>query len=119
MTVPQQWRLKLIAKQLLEGAVIAYPTEGVWGLGCMPDLEAPVERILNLKRRSWKQGLILVASTIQQILPYCGDLAPRELQILQAEWPGPVTYLLPRSASVSDLIAGNSDKVAVRVSART
>jgi L-threonylcarbamoyladenylate synthase len=113
---PQKWRVNLFARQLFEGAVIAYPTEGVWGLGCLPGLEEPVTRILRLKRRSWKKGLILVASRIEQILPYSDELTAQELAVLKIEWPGSVTYLLPRSKNVPDLIAGDSDRVAVRVS---
>ncbi|MDP7576552.1 MAG: Sua5/YciO/YrdC/YwlC family protein, partial [Pseudomonadales bacterium] len=92
---PQKWRVNLFARQLFEGAVIAYPTEGVWGLGCLPGLEEPVTRILRLKRRSWKKGLILVASRIEQILPYSDELTAEELAVLKIEWPGSVTYLLP------------------------
>ncbi|HIG42116.1 MAG: L-threonylcarbamoyladenylate synthase [bacterium] len=113
---PFKWRVKLAARYLFEEAVIAYPTEGVWGLGCLAASEAAVQRILILKRRSWKQGLILVASEIAQILPYSQRLSEDQLKMLKAAWPGPVTYLLPRSSDTPDYIAGQHDTVAVRVS---
>ncbi len=116
MTQPQKWRIKLVAKQLFEGAVIAYPTEGVWGLGCLASIEEPIQRILSLKKRSWKKGLILVASEISQVLPYSDCLSETELRILDAAWPGPVTYLLPKSSDAPDYITGNNNTVAVRVS---
>ncbi|MGK0339279.1 MAG: L-threonylcarbamoyladenylate synthase, partial [Candidatus Azotimanducaceae bacterium] len=66
----QRWRYRLIAKKLRQGAVIAYPTEGVWGLGCVPENQEAVARLLKFKSRPWQKGLILAAANIDQILPY-------------------------------------------------
>ena len=48
------------------GGVIAYPTEGVWGLGCLAGAEAAVMRILELKSRTVDKGLILLGTTAAQ-----------------------------------------------------
>ena len=45
---------------LREGDVIAYPTEAVWGLGCDPNNQAAVMKLLEIKQRSVAKGLILV-----------------------------------------------------------
>lgn len=111
------WRFKMVATRLREGQVIAYPTEGVWGLGCVPENLQAVNRILALKHRAWQQGLILVASSIAQCEAYLGEITPAQRAQLDATWPGPVTFLVPRGAAVPDWIAGDSDKVALRVSA--
>ncbi len=112
----QDWRFRLVTTKLQQGAVIAYPTEGVWGLGCIPACAEAVERILRLKNRSWKKGLILVGSDIEQILPYVDKLTDAEMKILKSSWPGPVTFLIRRSDLASELVRGTSDKVAIRVS---
>ena len=52
------------------GEVIAYPSEGVWGLGCDPRNKKAVLKLLNLKKRPMDKGLILVASNISQMEPY-------------------------------------------------
>ena len=52
------------------GGVIAYPTEGVWGLGCDPNLEAAVNKLLALKHRAVKKGLILIGSGANQFAPF-------------------------------------------------
>ena len=52
------------------GKVIAYPSEGVWGLGCDPRNKEAVLKLLNLKKRPMDKGLILVASNISQMEPY-------------------------------------------------
>lgn len=113
----QQWRFRLLAKALQDGAVIAYPTEAVWGLGCLPAHEAAVNRLLALKKRPWQKGLILIASRIEQIMPYIKPLEPGALEELQLNWPGPITYLLPASEKTPYWIRGKHEKVAIRVTA--
>lgn len=112
-----QWRFELIARRLWQGAVIAYPTEGVWGLGCLPENEAGVSGILSLKRRSWQKGLILVAADIEQFEPYLDGLLPEQWGELDATWPGPVTFLVPDNGFAPPWIKGTHDRVALRVSA--
>lgn len=104
---------------LHQGRVIAYPTEAVYGLGCDPDNEAAVESILQLKRRPRDKGLILVAAHYAQLTPYIDDsqLSDERLQQIHHSWPGPVTWVMPRSLQCPDWISGNFDSVAVRVSA--
>ena len=48
-----------IVNNLISGELIAYPTEGVWGLGCDPNNLDAVQRLLTLKERSPEKGLIL------------------------------------------------------------
>jgi len=112
-----QWQVQLAVKHLLRGDIIAYPTEGVWGLGCIPDFDSSIVRILDLKKRSWRRGLILVGSSIEQLLPYAASLDSSELESLKSSWRGPVTYLVPCAPGVSELIRGDSDMIALRVSA--
>ena len=54
--------------------VIAYPTEGVWGLGCDPFSYSAVEKLLNIKKRSIAQGLLLVATNIGKFDPFLDGL---------------------------------------------
>ena len=103
------------ARVLHGGGIVAYPTEGVYGLGCLPtDLDA-LERLLRLKRRSWRKGLPLIAATLEQLTPFVmlGEVARRE-EIL-ASWPGPVTWVLPARAETSELLTGGRDTLAVRI----
>ena len=99
------------------GGVIAYPTEGVWGLGCDPDDGDAVERLLRIKRRPRSRGLILVASRIEQFDPYLEGLHWSVRSRLVDSWPGPVTWLVPDNGRAADWIVGDSDSVALRVSA--
>lgn len=105
-------------KALEGGGVIAYPTEGVWGLGCDPFDEAAVLRILQLKQRPVEKGLIIVAADLAQIAALLEPLEAGQRGMVLASWPGPTTWLLPDPAQlVPDWIKGKFATVAVRVSA--
>lgn len=116
MKKPQAWRVKLVTQRLREGAVIAYPTEGVWGLGCLADDAQAVARILALKGRSWEQGLILAAGNMEAIEPYLDAVTEAERRELAQVWPGPVTMLVPDCGRAPEWIRGRHDTVALRVS---
>jgi L-threonylcarbamoyladenylate synthase len=102
-----------------DGQVFAYPTEAVYGLGCDPQNENAVHKILNLKSRAVEKGMILIASDFIHIQEYVlfDELPLTTQQTILASWPGPVTWLLPKSSYTPKWISGDSDMVAVRLSA--
>jgi L-threonylcarbamoyladenylate synthase len=111
------FHLNLAVKTLNQGGIIAYPTEAVFGLGCLPEDVYSVARILVLKGRSVRKGLILIAAKPEQFDSYV-DYPDDELrQKVSASWPGPVTWVLPATANTPGWISGYKDTVAVRVSA--
>ncbi len=99
------------------GGIIAYPTEGVWGLGCDPNNERAVMRILQLKGREVEKGLILVASSLDQIGPLIEQLPTAARTRLEQSCPGPDTWLIPDPNQVIPVwIKGSFTSVAIRVS---
>jgi L-threonylcarbamoyladenylate synthase len=107
------------AEWMRRGGVIAYPTEGVWGLGCDPQNEAAVLRLLALKQRDVAKGLILIAADEAQLAPYIvlSDLTEAQRHAIHASWPGPHTWVVPASAAAPRWITGAHDGIAVRVTA--
>lgn len=107
-----------LVSRFYAGQIFAYPTEAVFGLGCDPDNETAVMTLLALKQRPLSKGLILVAKTYSQLLPYVNDAAipmDKRTEILSS-WPGAITWLLPKSKSAPHWITGDSPFIAVRVS---
>lgn len=105
------------ARQLHAGGVIAYPTEAVYGLGCDPANEQAVRHLLALKQRSPDAGLILIADRFEYFRPFIGEVDEAMVQPAMESWPGPVTWLFPRAASVPDWLAGKHPAIALRLSA--
>lgn len=110
-------RLPVAVHALRHGGVIAYPTEAVWGVGCDPHDEAAVRRLLALKRRDWRKGVILIAADIAQLEPYLRGLPAEKLATMRATWPGPHTWLVPDNGAAPHWITGGRPTLAVRVSA--
>ncbi len=106
-----------VAYLFTKGEVFAYPTEAVYGLGCDPQNRFAVERILHMKDRPVEKGMILIASSFEQLSPYVEliSLAEQRVTEIMQSWPGPVTWLLPKSEFTPDWISGESELVAVRV----
>jgi L-threonylcarbamoyladenylate synthase len=110
------WQSRIACHVLRNGGVIAYPTEAVWGLGCLPQCKEAVQRILDLKNRSVDKGLILVAASTAQLSPYLEGLTKAELRRLDESWPGPVTWLVPDNGAAPSWVKGSHQTVALRVS---
>ena len=111
------WQLRAAVDALDAGAVIAYPTEAVWGFGCEPMNQAAVERLLAIKRRDWRKGLILIGSDFDQLAPYVVVPSRMAWRRARQSWPGPATWVFPASEETPMWISGDRDTIAVRVTA--
>lgn len=98
------------------GGTLVYPTEGVFGIGCDYRNQAAVMNVLHLKQRSASQGLVLIASHVQQILPLIRPEDRSHLARALKSWPGHATWVFPCTDLVPNWITGNFDTVAIRVS---
>lgn len=102
------------------GGIIAYPTEAVFGLGCDPDNEESLKRLLALKKRSVDKGLILLAGDYSQLLPYIDEsLISKDKKLaMLSNWPDGITQLVPKNKNLSMLLSGKFDTIAVRVTSQ-
>lgn len=113
----QRQQLKQAAQIIQHGGIVAYPTEAVYGLGCDPKNSAAVTKLLQLKRRPAAKGLILIASSIEQLMPYVdfAQLPAHTLEAIKASWPGPNTWLIPAKPQTPACLRGKHSTLAVRV----
>ncbi|MEI6893263.1 MAG: Sua5/YciO/YrdC/YwlC family protein [Colwellia sp.] len=102
------------------GSIIAYPTEAVFGLGCDPDNEEALKRLLALKKRPIEKGLILLAGNYDQLLPYIdtSKISQAQLNLVLSRWPDGITQLLPKKNTLSPLLSGCFDTIAVRITSQ-
>lgn len=119
ITMSQRLDIPQAVAVLRRGGVIAYPTEGVWGLGCDPFDATAVRRLLAIKQREEWKGLIVIAASLSQIAGLIDlDALPAErLRAVRATWPGPNTWLLPCPPQVPVWLRGMHSTLALRVSA--
>lgn len=117
MSIPSHHRLRVASRVIGKGGVIAYPTEAVYGLGCDPWNRDAVGRLLAIKRRPVSKGLIVIAASLDQLLPFVEPLSAERMERIAASWPGPNTWLLPARRATPDWLTGRFDTLAVRVTA--
>lgn len=105
------------AEVFTQGGIIAYPTEAVFGLGCDPDNDEAVKKLLLLKKRSVDKGLILLAANYSQLLPYLDDgaISQDKRSNVLSRWPGAITQVLPANNNISPLLCGAFNSIAVRI----
>ena len=100
-----------------QGGVIIYPTEAVFGLGCDPDNQKAIEKLLKIKNRPKSKGLILLAGHFDQLLPYLdvSHLTDKQLGLIHSRWPNGITQVLPAKNGISPYLTGDFSTIAVRV----
>ena len=100
------------ANVLLGGGVIAYPTEGVYGLGCMPDDPGAILRVLSIKHRDPDKGLILIASNKMQ---FDGWVSLEGAAIPDPDASHPITWIATARPGVLPLVTGHRESLAIRI----
>ena len=106
----------IIADILNQGGLIAYPTEAVWGLGCDPENEAAVSKLLRLKSRPMSKGMILVAGNQAHLSPWLSQLTPSLQAKLIARYPNPTSWIVPDQGISPSWVRGDHLSVALRLS---
>jgi L-threonylcarbamoyladenylate synthase len=106
-----------IAAHLRHGGLIAYPTESCYGLGCDPENRIAVQRLLKLKQRPQRKGLILIAADYRQVARYLQPITPAQQQQLKADGSKAITYLMPALQSAPRWLRGSHDTLAIRLPA--
>ena len=112
---PTQVEIKKAAKALMDGHLVAFPTETVYGLGADATNEKAVSRVYSVKGRPNDHPLIVHISSINQLDQWVVDIPEYAIKLAEEFWPGPMTLILKRSEIAKDFITGGQENVGVRV----
>jgi L-threonylcarbamoyladenylate synthase len=107
------------AASLIEGNLVAFPTETVYGLGADATNKDAVARIYEVKGRPLGHPLIVHISAIEHLDKWARDIPEYAVKLARNFWPGPMTLILPRTDLAKDFITGGQDNVGVRVPSHT
>jgi L-threonylcarbamoyladenylate synthase len=103
------------AAALHQGALVAFPTETVYGLGADATNEKAISRIYKVKSRPANHPLIVHVGNMQAISDWADDIPDYAIALARQFWPGPMTLIFKRSALAKDFITGGQDTVGLRV----
>ncbi len=104
---------------LLQGGLVAFPTETVYGLGADAAQPEAVARIFDVKGRPRGHPLIVHIADVAAARAWARDVPSHALVLMERFWPGPLTLILPRSARASDTVTGGQDSVGLRAPANS
>jgi L-threonylcarbamoyladenylate synthase len=103
---------------LINGHLVAFPTETVYGLGADAANEKAVSRIYSVKGRPVGHPLIVHISSINKLDNWATDIPDYAIKLAREFWPGPMTLILPRTDLAKDFITGGQNNVGLRVPAQ-
>ena len=107
--------LNQAAKRLQIGALVAFPTETVYGLGVDAENESAVARMYEVKGRPANHPVIVHISD-QNLVSYWAEEIPEyAIALMRKFWPGPMTLILKRSKNAKDFITGGQEFVGLRI----
>ena len=114
---PDADAIERVARLIRRGAVIAIPTDTLYGLAADPGNPAAVERIFAIKGRQAGQALPLVAADRDQVVGYVGALGPLADRLAVRFWPGPLTLVVAAPPHLAPGVTGGTATVGIRVPA--
>jgi tRNA threonylcarbamoyl adenosine modification protein (Sua5/YciO/YrdC/YwlC family) len=97
---PQLRHLERIAEVLQKDGVIAYPTDTLFGLGCLVSRKKAVDRIQAMKGRDPKKPMSILCANMEMLCRYTRHLDTPTFRILKQMFPGSYTAVLPASREV-------------------
>ena len=100
---PQQRIIEEIKDALTKGAIMLYPTDTVYAIGCDLNVKSAVEKVRELKRLSNDKPLTFLCSSLSNIAEYA-LVTDEAYRIMKRLIPGPYTFLLPATKLVPKLV---------------
>lgn len=107
-----------ILKVLQNDGVIAFVTDTVWGLGCLPESEKAVKKIYEIKKREAQKPLILMSNEVYNLLNYVEIIPKIGQKLIKKHFPGALTIVTKKNPKTTpDYITSGMETVGIRVPA--
>lgn len=107
--------LQPAVEALTRSAIVAFPTDTLYGLAVDPRSFKAVAALYALKDRGATEAVPLVASDERQVAEQVGRISPLAARLARHFWPGPLTLVIEASPRIVPLVHGSSSKIGVRV----
>ena len=113
---PQPRLLKQLAECLLDGGVIIYPTDTIYGIGCDISQPKAVEKICRIKNIDpQKAQLSFICKDLSHLSDYTKTIDTPLYRMLKNHLPGPFTFILPASKQVPKILQSKKSTIGLRV----
>ncbi|MCW3788592.1 L-threonylcarbamoyladenylate synthase [Plebeiibacterium sediminum] len=113
---PNPKEIRFVVDELKKGAVIIYPTDTIYGIGCDINNSKAVERVARIKNINLKKDhLSFICHDLSHISDYTKTLDNNTFKVMKRNLPGPFTFILNANTNVPKLFKNNKKTVGIRV----
>ena len=109
--------LKIATDELKQGRLVAFPTDTVYGVGCLAFDSAAVARLYAVKQRRPDKPIPILVNSPEQLDLLAREITPLARRLIERFWPGALTLILKRRPELPDAICAGGDTIAVRMPA--
>jgi len=111
---PQPRLIRQTAEKLRNGAVICYPTDTVYGIGCDIFNQKAIKKIYQIKKRPKDKPFSFMCSNLKNVSDY-GHVSNQAYRIMKKALPGPFTFVLSATKIVPKIMTTKQKTVGIRV----
>lgn len=113
---PQLRQLKMVVECLLDGGIIIYPTDTIYGLGCDIYQHKTIERLCIIKEINVKKAnFSFICYDLSHLSDYTKSISTPLYRILKEYLPGPYTFILPANKQVPKILKSKKDTIGLRI----
>lgn len=113
---PQPRHIKTVVETILQGGVIIYPTDTIYGLGADIFNQKAIERICRIKKVDPRKAqLSFICSDLSHLSDYAKQISNATYRLLKEYLPGPYTFILPASKMVPKILQSKRDTIGLRI----
>ncbi len=112
---PESDKIKIAAKVLRRGGLVAFPTDTVYGLGADALNPKAVKKIFKVKKRLLTNPLPILIAKKTDLKKYTSIAPAKVKKLINKFWPGPLTIALSKKKIIPDIVTSGKKSVGVRV----
>lgn len=112
---PEKEKIKLAARILKEGGLVAFPTDTVYGLAADAKSTQAVKKIFKVKKRPRANPLPILIAKKSDLKKYALHVPAETKKLMNKFWPGPLTLVLKKKKIISDAVTAGKNSVGVRI----
>ena len=113
---PDSKIIRTAADALRRGELVIFPTETVYGLAADATNDEAVKRVYDAKGRNGSEPLPVQISKVDDLLKVAMFVPEPARRLAELFWPGPLTLVLQKNPSISDLVTSGRETIGVRIS---
>lgn len=111
--------LHQLTKEELKGKIICFPTDTVYGVGCILGDEVGLEKIYELKNRDLSKPLAILVPNKESIIPFVKDCPEFAAKLMDEYWPGALTIIFNKKEGACDTFTRGLNTIGFRMPAST